>query len=302
MKTTVFTGKKAYRLSAIVTGCIIVLGFGWQLAAGNFDFKLLEAPVNLFLGGVIVLLIVVFSFFYRSPAYRWFTGIPFSVTLIAGILIFCLFMGLTVQSPERMPSATDPYTLLGLRQIPSSWPFVLLYLVLLLSLGTLIARRLITFSIRDYAFYFNHTGLWLILFSAGLGAADTREYTLYVKEGETVSRGYAGNETFRLPLSIHLHDFDMEEYPEPRQFVSDVELLTENRKQVRALIEVNKPLKTGNWSIYQYGYDYSAGKQSEYSILKIVYDPWLYAVYAGIILLAAGAVCMLWSKKQRTGE
>ena len=69
------------------------------------------------------------------------------------------------------------------------------------------------------------------------------------------------------------------------------------------LLEVNKPYRTGPWTIYQYGYDDQMGKMSTYSTMELVYDPWLIPVYTGIFMLAAGAICLLWAgNKKREGE
>jgi hypothetical protein len=288
---------KEYQLSATVIAIIVAIGFALQVTVGNINFGLLHAPVNIFIGGVIILSVTAFAFFRNTPVYQWFSGVSFSVTLLAAILLFCLFMGLIPQAPVTADGNKEIYTLLGLRQITSSWPFALLYLTLLLSLGTLISRRLIGFRLKDITFCLNHAGLWILLFAAGLGTADHKQYSMYVQEGETVS--------YLLPFSIHLHDFDIEEYPldsiqqihhaqpAPKSYISDVEVCWKNGQKAQARIEVNRPLNAGAWSIYQYGYDYKAGKYSKYSILLAVYDPWLCGVYVGIGLLAAGAAGMI---------
>ena len=302
-----------YSFSTTVIVIVVAIGFLLQILLGNVDFDLLRAPVNLFIGGVIILLLIAFAFFRDTPVYQWFSGIPFSVTLLTAILIFCLFMGLIPQAPVITDTGKEIYTMLGLRQITSSWPFVLLYLVLLLSLGALIIRRLLSFKLKDIAFHFNHIGLWILLFSAGLGAADHKQYSVYVSEGESTSYGSLNNTVYPLPFSIHLYDFDIEEYPleagetqaKPQSYMSYVELTLENNEKTQARIEVNNALNIGAWSIYQYGYDYEAGKASTYSILQAVYDPWLPFVYTGICLLAAGAVGIMirrnnkrWNYKQ----
>ena len=61
-------------------------------------------------------------------------------------------------------------------------------------------------------------------------------------------------------------------------------------------MEVNRPFRAGPWTIYQHSYDNAAGKLSEYTVVELVYDPWLMLVYVGIVLLAAGSVSMLWGK------
>ena len=299
--------------------------------------------------------------------------------------------------------------MLGFRQVTSSWPFVLVYFLTLLSLGALVIRRLIAFRKQDYAFYFNHIGLWVFLFAAGLGAADMKRYVMHVREGEVEWRVYSENkDVLELPIAIQLNDFDMEEYapkltiidresgesqpegkpeyfqidekrpigslngwdielkeyihqairnsdstyhevpmpgsspaakvwmknqqsgdirqgwvcggnisqlymtlpldsqycvvmtrPEPKKFLSDIKVFMEDGTEAETILEVNKPLKIGSWTIYQYGYDNQAGMMSTYSSIELVYDPWIYPVYAGIILLAVGSICLLWSGNRK---
>lgn len=86
---------------------------------------------------------------------------------------------------------------------------------------------------------------------------------------------------------------------EPRSFTSDIEVYTQKGERRKALLAVNKPLRTGAWTIYQYGYDNNAGRLSSYSSFELVYDPWLIPVYTGIILMMLGSVCMLWAGRNR---
>lgn len=398
-----------YKESIAFVGGIVCIGFILQLTVGSFNFYLLQSPVNLILGGIIILFLLLFSFARKNPFYQWFSGVPFSVILIAALLLLSLIMGLTPQVVHIHDHEKDPFSLLGFRQVTTSWPFVLIYFLTLLSLGTIIIKRLISFNIKDYAFYFNHIGLWVLLFAAGLGAADTKRYVMHVREGEVEWRVYSENEdVLQLPIAIQLNDFDMDEYPpkltiidrstgepqpknypdffqidikrpegslnnwdikleeyihqairnsdstyqeipmpgsspaaqisaknkitgevkngwvcggnmaqlymtlpldsqycvvmtqpEPKRFLSDIDVFTEGGKQQHTTLEVNKPLRIGNWTIYQYGYDNQAGRMSTYSSMELVYDPWLYPAYAGIILLAIGSICLLWSGNRK---
>jgi len=395
---------------AIVLG-IIIIGLILQLIAGKFNFLMFGSPVNLIVGGIMVLFLILFSFVRKNPVYQWFSGVPFAVCLIGGLLILGIVMGLTPQLLRLDPHDTGIFTRLGFRQVTSSWAFILVYFLTLLSLGSLIARRLIAFDIRNYAFYFNHIGLWLLLLAAGLGTADMKRYVMHVQEGEVEWRVYNDNgDVLELPIAIQLNDFVMEEYPpklavidrktgdaqpeskpdfyqidekrpaasvfnwdivveeyiheairksdstyyhmpmpgsspaakvkatskitgevsegwvcggnmsqlymilpldsqycmvmtqpEPKRFMSDILVVSKEDGEAQTQLEVNKPLKLGNWVIYQYGYDNQAGKASTYSSFELVYDPWIYPVYAGIILLAIGSVCLLWAgnKKRR---
>ena len=80
--------------------------------------------------------------------------------------------------------------------------------------------------------------------------------------------------------------------PEPKRFASEVTVYTKEGERTDALIEVNKPLSIGGWKIYQLSYDETKGKWSRTSIFELVRDPWLPVVYAGILMMLLGSVCL----------
>lgn len=397
-----------YRESIAVVGGVVVVGWMLQWMLGGFNFYLLAAPVNLYFGGFIVALCALSLLVGKRPLHAWFSGISFSITLISFLLLLTLIMGLTPQTQEP---AKNIFSRLGLTQMTSSWPFVLVYFLTLLSLGCLIARKLSRFRWKDYAFYMNHLGLWLVLFAAGLGYADMERYIMHVREGETEWRVYDDETNLKeLQIALQLNDFDMEEYPpkltvidrqtgipqpesnpdyyqidikspdgqlngwdirlseyihqavrssdstyretpmpgatpaarieavnratgetregwvcggnqaqlymtlplddqfcvvmtqpEPKRFVSDVVAYTPDGTVKPATLEVNKPLRVGNWTVYQYGYDNAAGRLSTYSSMELVYDPWIVPVYIGFLLIAIGSFIMLWKGKKTAG-
>ena len=79
---------------------------------------------------------------------------------------------------------------------------------------------------------------------------------------------------------------------EPRRYSSDVVIYTESGKTQEETIEVNRPAEIEGWKIYQLSYDESKGRWSDISVFELVSDPWLPAVYVGIIMIMLGAVCM----------
>jgi len=202
----------------VIAGAGVVLHFFF----GPLNFTLLRAPVNLLLGAAMVLGAVICAIFRESHFVRRFSGVPFAVVLLAGLLILCLLMGLIPQTPAAMPADGAPPILSGLHHITSSCPFVLLYVTLLSALAATLARRLSAFRIRDYAFYLNHAGLWLILFGAGFGAADFTRCSIQITEGASESTGLTrdGRE-LPLPFSVRLNNFEMEEYP-PKLYIADL--------------------------------------------------------------------------------
>lgn len=79
---------------------------------------------------------------------------------------------------------------------------------------------------------------------------------------------------------------------EPQRFFSDVVFYTKSGKIVEKTIEVNKPATIEGWDVYQLSYDEGKGRWSDVSVFELVSDPWLPVVYAGIVLMILGAVCM----------
>jgi hypothetical protein len=77
-----------------------------------------------------------------------------------------------------------------------------------------------------------------------------------------------------------------------RDFISDVEVIRDNKPVARKSIEVNKPLHFGGYLFYQQGYDDTAGR---YTVLRVTSDKGLYVVYLGFVLLCAGMFWHLWA-------
>lgn len=79
---------------------------------------------------------------------------------------------------------------------------------------------------------------------------------------------------------------------EPKRYASDVNIYTQDGKNILTEIEVNKPYTVNGWKIYQLSYNEQMGKWSNVSVFELVRDPWLHTVYVGIYLLIIGAVGM----------
>ncbi len=200
----------AYRESAAFAIGLMAVGLALQLAGGPLDVHLLRSPVSWGLGvGLIGLSI--FLGFLRGRLAAWLGGLPLAVNLIAALLFLSLIMGLTPQlaAPNPEPAWPDH---LGFTRMTSSWPFILIYLALIISLGAATVRRIRRRP--SLGFVLNHLGLWLLLTAAGLGAADRQRYTVWVEEGGLEWRGRLANGlVVELPLAISLADFDLEVYP-----------------------------------------------------------------------------------------
>ena len=86
----------------------------------------------------------------------------------------------------------------------------------------------------------------------------------------------------------------------PKKFSSDIRVYTSMEEFEDFRIEVNKPVNVQGWKIYQTGYDEIMGRWSNKSIIELVRDPWLPAVYTGIFMILIGTLYLLWMGKGRT--
>lgn len=199
-----------YKESFVVTGGLIIVGWMLQLTIGLFNYDILLFPVNVMVMSLILIIALLWSFRSKSQTFIWLSGVPLSVSNIAGLLLYSLIMGFSMQAP---PGATHSQSVLAFDAVTRSWSFILLYGFTLLNLSCVTVKRLHRFSRSDYAFYLNHLGLLLLLFAAGLGAADIRRYVMHVEEDTTEWRVFSDNgDVLELPVAIKLNDFHMEEY------------------------------------------------------------------------------------------
>ncbi|MCL2877043.1 MAG: cytochrome c biogenesis protein ResB [Betaproteobacteria bacterium] len=201
-----------YPEAALFVATHTSVGFLLQLTIGHFDFALLHYPANLIALAILTILIALGVRFQHNLLVRWVAGIPLAVTLIVALLLLGLYMELTPQVPPSQ--APDLVSRLGFRAVTSSWPFVLLYGMTLIALGITTFKRLLRFSLQDITFLCNHLGLWILLVSAGFGAADMMRVVMHVNTGETEWRVFnKDGEALELPIAITLNKFTMEEYP-----------------------------------------------------------------------------------------
>jgi len=81
----------------------------------------------------------------------------------------------------------------------------------------------------------------------------------------------------------------------PKAFRSDVTVRGESGQLERATLEVNHPINVMGWKLYQMGYDDEVGRWSKYSLIEVIRDPWLPAVYLGFFMIMAGNVLFFWN-------
>ena len=191
-----------------------------------------------------------------------------------------------------------------------SWAMYIIVLLLLFSLGLAIVHKLqktaskalclptrkerIQLWLRKMPFLLLHAGIFLVLFGGFFGAPDKEDGQVLLEYGEPTHIAYQANgEMLPLSFDIQIDTFYINYYPDgrsPKQFTTrfTIHKIGETVDEgARTLITaVNHPCAWRGYHFYQSNYDPLRG---EYSVLKVVRDPWIAFVWVGIALLAIGA-------------
>lgn len=134
-------------------------------------------------------------------------------------------------------------------------------------------------------------------------------YAVYLKavnrKSKTMKEGWVSCGSFLFPYkALRLDSLTSLVMPErePQRFASEVRIYTQDESMTEGTIEVNRPMEIGGWKIYQLSYDETKGRWSDVSVFELVRDPWLPAVYTGIIMMMLGAVCLFVNAQKRKEE
>ena len=189
---------------------LILVGLALQFSVGPIHWSDFAFPINLiFL--IVFLLILVLAYWLRRRV-RLFS---FLLTAEAAVptLIYAaaltVVMGLTrqVSAHER---AIDP---IGLTQMLSFWPFVLVYLLLATIVGLITLRQILHFRLRELPSLLSHVGLFLVIVTATLGSADMERVKRTATTDMPEWRATHEQGFVELPLAIQLEKFTIDEYP-----------------------------------------------------------------------------------------
>ncbi|MCK9305413.1 MAG: cytochrome c biogenesis protein ResB [Bacteroidales bacterium] len=215
--------QKAPLIELIFISAVLTAGVALEIFTKGFDFSLISFPVNL----ILVLILILLGTIKGSSPLSAFGKTPVALILILLITLLSVAMGL-------IPG----------NSIKSSWPFALVYMMLMVSLSMAVGRRLRTLRqkvsgfflkdtggslfkdtgfllkgggplVKEAGFLFNHLGILLLLIATGLGRGDFKRYFITVPEEKVEWRGenaFTG-EVEELPVAIQLNDFRMELYP-----------------------------------------------------------------------------------------
>ena len=390
-----------YAQSFLIAGELLILGFALEVIFRGNGIHSPHMPYNLVILLVFVtLLLGMHKYFRKNMVVRWLSSVPCSVSAISVYALLVLLLGFI---PQDKP-AGKLIDMLGFTHMKNSWPFLLIQVYLLLSLGLVVLKRAIPFSTKNLGFLLNHLGLWMVLVAGGLGSGDMQRLSLeLIVNGNYKNLAYQGEHHIMvLPFSLQLLDFKLTQYnpkiaiadsrsgdvisksgdvlppiekgmvlhlhhwtilvkevlpyalhsdslgyfpsndpgnaaaayvegrnnlnsdsikgwlcsgsirlnpqyiqlpdsqllfitnPDPKKFESKVVVMMKNGHTDTTILEVNKPHKVREWTLYQLSYDAQMGPASQTSVIEAVYDPWLPVVYVGIFLMLGGGIYLFW--------
>ncbi|MBQ9215555.1 MAG: cytochrome c biogenesis protein ResB [Prevotella sp.] len=271
----------------LIGGGLIVAGLLLELSVGPVVWDAFAWPVNgMVMGGFLFLIAIIYLLRKKAYGFQFVGTYQAAIPALVYAVVLTVIMGLTRQTANGV----------GVNNMLTFWPFVLIYVYITVILGQVIIRHALHFQWkRDIPFMLNHLGLFIAITAGTLGNADMQRVKMITAAGEPEWRALApGGAIKEMPLAIELKKFIMEVYDDgsPKRFASEIQILTQTGKKIEATVDVNKPVEVDGWKIYQYGYDTQMGANSNISILELVSDPWLPIVYTGIYMMLGGAVCM----------
>ncbi len=196
--------------SFIIGFILIVFGFLCQIFFNNIDLTLLW-PNNLIVGIVFTnILIFTHIFLKKKHVVIWLTSAPAAISSIVYISILALLGGFITQGDGTTNSMILK---LGLNNVFASWPFIITMILFLTTLGLTTLKRTIPFKIDNVGFILNHLGLWLIVFSVGLGTGDIQQLSMKLTENNIVWHAQDDEQkVYELPVAFKLLKFDIDEY------------------------------------------------------------------------------------------
>ena len=200
-----------YKRAFLRCALLFVVGTTLQLAVGDIDTSLLRYPWGLILAvNYLYLLVVAYA---MRDKWRWLRQLGDDKACISSLASFgvvVIIFGLTRQDPLREGWVGA----MGFSRMTASWPFNLLLLYFMTTLGVRVVAEI--HHLRRYraAAVMTHLGVFVLLVAGTFGSGDTVRcmVTTHVGEPVNVGRDDAGHEVM-LPFALTLDDFSMEEYP-----------------------------------------------------------------------------------------
>lgn len=238
-----------YAESFIISFGILCIGYGFELILPQSQSTLVF-PINLILGACfLILLILSHVLFRKTKIHVFFSSIPLTISLVSVLSILVIIMGILPQIPSSERGLVQQ---LGFNRMTSSYPFLMVNLLLLIVLGLVSLKKTFPFKLKNWGFVCSHWGLWVVIFAGGLGSGDLRRLKMDVFENKMEWRSYDDqNRFYEMPLAIKLKDFLIDEF-NPKLAVVENESgeLYEAQKPSMIMMEKGLTCNLQSWQVH----------------------------------------------------
>jgi len=209
-----------YNESFMVAFGLVFIGFIIELISGSSGISLPSWPFNIIiLVAFGIYITIAQNYWGNDPVIKWLSSTQAAIASISIVTVLVLIMGFVPQTNPGNNLADK----IGLTHIVHNWAFILASLFLLIVLGFTTVRRLLPISVKNFAFFLNHFGLWLILAAGFIGSSDSATLMMQVSEGQKSVQAFDENQkTYTLPFAIQLNDFIVDEYEPQLAFVKAI--------------------------------------------------------------------------------
>ena len=200
-----------YREGFVLALSLFIVGVGLEFILTGFRLPLPPSPISLYLCISLFFSSCILYFLTKKhPIGQWLGSTPAALSSIAYMLFMVIIMGLFLQDGSQ---AKNFFAKLGFHDITRSWPFLLSYLYLVLTLSFVTLKRTFPLKKKNISFMITHWGLWLILLTAGSGSGDIRRWQMRVDEGHVALQAKDEKDQLHdMPFKIFLEDFQIDEY------------------------------------------------------------------------------------------
>ena len=272
----------------ILTIIILIIAAILQLILGNIPIHLFYFPINAILLIALVLGIVMLPTQPKNRlavAMTQFGTKKGALTTITILLLNVIVLGLAPQYYS-----------------PSSWLFVASMILLLLSLGLTIKKRILSGiklkTWRDTAFVLAHVGLWIALTAGLFGVADSVSLRLKAFMNVPTNRAVLTqtdkdgiHHPYILPFNITANTFTIDKADgHPIRYSASITTLTQDSTASDLVTRTNAPASYKGYDIYLTDYDASHEDKPEFIVLEITRQPWRYITLTGILMLILGCI------------
>lgn len=245
----------------IIVAGLLVISYLWQGLMGSIPVGYFAHPVS-----TIIILLLVSGTIYigvksrnrqKASAFIKFIVSPYAtITSLSAFFVQILIMGFSTQVDPRMADGLGGlFHSSGWSAMVHSYPFNLLYIYILLILGSISVRRLISFRLeaKEIGFMLNHFGLYGFLLFALISGGTMKRYTMPLIQNEVEWRGINqySQQQEELPIALELKHFTLDEYP-PKLMLLDGksgQTLPEGLPDMVSIEEVPSTGRLMDWDI-----------------------------------------------------